>query len=195
MNYLRPAQVEECERERSIHQAIIARPDPEGKLNKGQSREAIRRIDKMLEQAPPDLTPEQRTKAARLIKKLEEEIKEGMLSAEEMRRNPPGAVAQNRAWEKRNKRRIQDLRNSLLALYKGIPSDEADHLCNLDRYRPATSQLNMDGAQIPARRTFSFPSQQYKSNYDEIFAKPDPEKEAMREKLAALESKLESAIK
>jgi len=195
MNYLRPAQVEECERERSVHQAIIARPDPEGKLNKGQSREAIRRIDKMLEQAPPELNGEQRTKASKLVKKLEEEMKEGMLSAEEMRRNPPGAVAQNRSWEKRNKRRIRDWKNAQLALNRGIPSDEAGDLCNIDRLRPQASHLSMEGAQIPARRTFSFPSQQYKSNWDEIFAQPDPEKEAMREKLAALESKLEAAVK
>ena len=110
------------------------------------------------------------------MKELEAQIREGMLSHEEMRRNPPGAVDQNVWWERRNKARITTWRNLNAALHPGIPADQAQTLFSPERLRPRTSHLNMDNAQIPAVRAFSFPSEQYKENYDAIF-KPKPAEE------------------
>lgn len=140
--------------------------------DKSAVRAAYKRLEKMQEiHGIPDLTPDQRTKAAVQVKELEEQIKVGMLSYEEMRRNPPGAVDQNVWWEKKNKSRIMKRRNLLLALHKGMPGDEAQELTTIERLRPRTNQLNMDGAQIPAVRSFSFPSDAFRDNYDTIFGK------------------------
>ena len=185
-NYLRPDQIESYQSERRTHQAIVERPDPKGELNKGESVKAIHRIDKCLEQAPPDLNPKQRDRANALVKKLEEEIRDGMLSHEEMRRCPPGAQDQHRRWQRQNKQRIIDWKNAQLALHKGIAADEAGDLCNIDRLRPRVSKLNMDGAIIPSTRTYSMPSEEYKSNWEAIFAREDPEKESMRQELDRL---------
>lgn len=194
-NYLRPNQIEEYEREKQIHRNVIERPDPRGELNKGESQLALRRIDEALQQAPPDLTPAQRDKAQKIITKLEEEIKDGMLSHEEMRRCPPGATDAHRRWTRLNKQRIIDWKNAQLALNKGIAPDEAEHLCNVDRLRPRTSQLGMDGAVIPQTRMFSFPSEAFKSAWDEIFNKEDPEKARMRVELEALRAQNAEKVK
>lgn len=176
-NYLRPQQIEDYEREKAIHQNLIQRPDPKGELNKGESVQAIQRIEKTLEQAPPVLNADQRDKANKLVKELEKEIQDGMLSHEEMRRCPPGAVDANRRWKRFNQQKIIDWKNAQLALNAGIDAIEASDLCHIDRLRPRTSNLNMDGAVIPQTRMFSFPSTLFKSRWDEIFATPNPEME------------------
>lgn len=142
--------------------------------DKSAVRAAISRLDDMEhEHGVPDFTPDQRDKAAKKVKELEGKIREGMLSHEEMRRNPPGAVDQNVWWERRNKEHVRTWRNLNAVLHPGIPGDQAQSLFSVERLRPRTSQLNMDGAQIPQARAFSFPSEQYKENYDQIFkAKP-----------------------
>lgn len=144
--------------------------------DKAAVRDAIKRLDNMdREHGVPDFNGEERDKAAKRVKELEGQIREGMLSAEEMRRNPPGAVDQNVWWERKNKKRIALWRDLNMALHKGIPADQAEALTSVERLRPRTSQLNMDNAQIPVARTFSFPSQQYQDNYDAIFKKSEPE--------------------
>lgn len=141
--------------------------------DKSAVRDAIKRLSAMeVEHGVPDLTPDERDHANKRVKELEEQIKEGMLSHEEMRRNPPGAVDQNVWWEKKNKRRVALWRDLNAALHKGIPADQAHALFSVERLRPRVSRFNMDNAQIPAARSFSFPSQQYQENYDRIF-KPE----------------------
>ncbi len=144
--------------------------------DKSAVRDAIKRLDGMeREHGVPDLTPEERDKAARRVKELEEQIKEGMLSHEEMRRNPPGAVDQNVWWERRNKKKIPLWRDLNAALHKGIPADQAQTLFSPERLRPRTSHLNMQNAQIPPDRAFSFPSDKFRENYDGIFKAKQPE--------------------
>lgn len=138
--------------------------------DKSAVRAAYKRLEKMEEiHGVPDLAPEQRTKAALQVKELEDQIKVGMLSYEEMRRNPPGAVDQNVWWEKANKAKILRRRNLLRALHKGMAGDESQELCTIERLRPRTNHLNMENAQIPAVRAFSFPSDAYQDNYERIF--------------------------
>jgi len=148
-------------------------------LDKPAVHRALKRLGKMEEEhSVPQLTPQQKDQAKKRILELEGKMKNGMLSHEEMRRNPPGAVDQNIWWEKQNKRRVNEWKNLQLALNAGIPDDQARDLVNVERLRPRVSHLNMAGAQIPATTAFSFPSDAYKENFDQIFTKkeePGPE--------------------
>lgn len=145
--------------------------------DKDQIRRTLGRMNDMERlHAVPDLNPQQRDMASKRVSELESQIKEGMLSSEEMRRAPPGAVDQNVAWERRNKNKIIQWRNLNAALHKGLPADQSQELGSIERLRPRVSHLSMEGAQIPAVRTFSFPSPAYSANWDEIFGpKSEPE--------------------
>jgi hypothetical protein len=173
----RPWEADEIRNNKASLRKALESPHVE---DKSAVRAAINRLSDMeTEHAVPQLSPEQRDKASKRVKELEGQIQEGMLSHEEMRRNPPGAVDQNVWWERRNKQRIRTWRNLNLALHAGIPADQAQSLTSLERLRPRTSRLNMDGAQIPSTRTMSFPSEQFKENWPAIFApKEEPELEA-----------------
>lgn len=163
----RPWEADEIKNNKRTLQKALESPHVE---DKSAVRAAIGRMSDMeREHGVPELTADQRDKASKKVKELEGQIREGMLSHEEMRRNPPGAVDQNVWWERRNKARINTWRNLNAALHRGIPADQAQSLFSVERLRPQTSRLNMDNAQIPAARAFSFPSEQYKENYDAIF--------------------------
>ena len=196
-SFLRPREVEECNIEQSKLQSLLDRPDPEGRIKKGAVRQAMARNAKRLEQAPPDLTPDQRTKNQKRIEELETQLKEGLLSHEEMRRNPPGAVDQNMRWHKRNKHAVQEWKNRLLMQHKGIPADEANDMLNVDRLRPWTSRLNMDGAQIP--KTTSFYEVRYDSphpaaaSYEDIFG--DPKESAAQRNAKQLEEERNALLR
>lgn len=144
--------------------------------DKSAVRAAMKRLDGMeREHGVPDFTPVERDKAAKRVKDLETEIRDGMLSHEEMRRNPPGAVDQNVWWERKNKKKISLWRDLNMALHKGIPADQAQSLTSVERLRPRVSHLNMENAQIPNVRAFSFPSEKFQQNYDDIFKPKEPE--------------------
>lgn len=169
----RPAEAEQVEQDKQACLNALQSPHIE---DKSGPRQAYRRLEKMeAEHGVPDLTPDQRDEAARQCKILEEQLRVGMLSSEEMRRNPPGAVDQNVWWEKHNKVRAQRWKNLMLALHKGIPADQAGDLINIERLRPRQSRLSMDGAQISQKTTFSFPSEAYSQAYDQIFKPKDAE--------------------
>ena len=126
--------------------------------DKTAAANALRRLQKAeADQSPPDLTPKQRDQAQKSIAEMEAKIKEGMLSAEEMRRCPSGAVTQSVKWEKANKTRIRRWRNGLRALNRGMDEHELSELCSVERLRPRTSRLNMQSAEIPAKSVMSLP--------------------------------------
>jgi hypothetical protein len=77
-----------------------------------------------------------------------------MLSAEEMRRCPPGAAEQNTTWERRNKSKVLKWKNLQLALHRGASQVDLSYKLNLARLRPRMSQLNLEGAVVPQERTF-----------------------------------------
>ncbi len=169
----RPWEADEVANNKRTLQRALESPHIE---DKSAVRDAIGRLNSMdREHGVPDFSPEERDKASKRVKELEAQIKEGMLSHEEMRRNPPGAVDQNVWWERKNKKKISLWRDLNMALHKGIPADQAQALTSVERLRPRVSRLNMDNAQIPQARTFSFPSEQYKENYDAIFKQPEPD--------------------
>ncbi len=78
----------------------------------------------------------------------------GMLSQEEMRTNPPGAVDKHLNWEKANKQNIAKWKNLMLRMNVGT---EDQDLCNIERLRPTKSTMNMDGAQVSRTQYFMPP--------------------------------------
>ncbi len=190
-NFLRPHEVQECEEDRKIYQRMLRQRDYDRRVQHQGVLNSLKAVEKRLQQAPPDLNPEQRDRAKKRITELETQIQDGMLSHEEMRRNPSGAVAQNQRWERANKRRVHEWKNLQLALHKGMSQTEAGAMLNVARLRPRASHLPMAGAQIEQTVTMSFPSEAYKEGWERIFGSGDSEKDEMRQRLSELEELLE----
>ena len=164
--------------------------------NKDDARAALKRTIAHQEACEaPELTPEQRDKSKRQIEALESQLRDGLLSSEEMRRNPHGAVSRNLRWEKKNASIVTRWRNHQKALYRGMPQHEMADLCNVDRLRPRTSSLPMTDCQIPQEKAFSHPSEQYKANYDDIdWGGAEPQKTKHEELFESMsEEELEAA--
>lgn len=154
-NYLRPREVADCQNDRAGLEAQLNQPfkklDAE---SSGNIRAAVKSVNERMAQAPPELTAEQRTAVDREVKRLEAELQVGMLSAEEMRRCPPGAAEQNTAWERRNKPKVLKWKNLILALNRGASQVDLSYKLNIARLRPRMSRLNMEGAVVPQERAF-----------------------------------------
>ncbi len=190
--YLRPREAAELEADEKQQLEQL-------KQAKGGDKErcvmALKRIEKRKEQLPPDLNAAQRDKAEKLRVRLEEDIKEGMLSHEEMRRNPDGAVDRNMAWLRAKKDKVRIWQNLQVALNKGISQEYASDLCNPDRLRPVTSQLNMQGAQIPQQTSYYYmnANTDYRHEaamiWDEVFPE-DEEKAQLRKELEEWKAKV-----
>jgi hypothetical protein len=189
-NFLRPNEIQECEEDKRTFQRMLKQRDYDRRVQHQGVLNSLKAVEKRLQQAPPDLSPEQRDRASKRITELEGQLKEGMLSHEEMRRNPPGAVAQNVRWERANKRRVMEWKNLQLALHKGASHTDTSAMLNIARLRPHTNHLPMGGAQIQSTVTMSFPSEAYKEGWERIFGSGDTEKDDMRQRLSELEALL-----
>lgn len=201
--YLRQHQIEEANHEKERLTAQLSNPHVQ---DRPAVHRELRRIDRMLEhESPPDLTPHQKDVVAVEERNLRDAITADMLSQEEMRKAPPGAVGRLLAFERKHKQNILRWKNCVLALNKGNPNPD---IANLERYRPATrpSDPSMHAAMIPGK-TFSFPSEQFQQNFDQIDftanrkemagmiakAAQDPEiRQAMMEILTSPETQAES---
>jgi len=118
-------------------------------------------------QMAPETTPEQRDLLSKEEKVLREQISEAMLSQEEMRKCPPGALGRNVRFETEFKTRIMRWKNIVRAMNPG--NDDPD-VSNLEKFRPKTNSLNMDNALIQGKQFFLSPdTEQYKENYDRTF--------------------------
>lgn len=125
-----------------------------------QNEEMKRRL---AEQSPRPLTAAERDLVAAEERRLLAEIREGMVSKVEQRRNPPGTGDRQRAWHDRNKTKILRWRKARLLLQPD--SDERD-LCNLERYRPeGPLDLPMADSEMPRLVGLS---PRAKANYDDI---------------------------
>jgi hypothetical protein len=146
---LRPAQLEEARGELKALEAKITDP---GVQDKGEAIKQLRRVQKTVaDQTPrPPVDAEEEGRMVRRSEQLLGEIVEGMPSQEEMRKAPPGAIDKHMNWERRNKAKILEWKNLQLRLTHGTESEAA----NLERHRPTTSSLNMDGAVIPGKAYF-----------------------------------------
>jgi len=106
---------------------------------------------------PRPFVPEERDAAVKEEVELREQIRGGMCTQEEMRRNPAGAVDKHRSWERRAKPLIKRWKNNRLRQHAtemlgDLPADATD-VANIEIFRPSggAQQLNMDHAQIPGK--------------------------------------------
>lgn len=146
--------------------------DPEsGEEARRNAAVALRRTEENLGQnAAPYLGPQDRDRMKKRVADLEEKLKVGLLSSEEMRRNPHGAVTRNVEWERRNKHLVTRWRNGIRALNPDAPAHVLTDMCSLENLRPRSSSMSMADCQIPQTRSFSFApgDPQYQANYDAI---------------------------
>lgn len=157
-NLLRPHQVVEAKEElQQLTATLNAPPHVRSRISDiGQMRQRRDNLSKELEKfTPRAFGTDERDTAIREFRNLESSIRQGMPSSEEMRRNPPGAVGKQIAWDKAKRGDVLRYKNLALRLQAGgdLPPDmkyEAD-IANIERLRPLTTerQLSMDGAQIP----------------------------------------------
>jgi hypothetical protein len=147
--------------------------------DKGAVQRQIQRLQHQADtQTPKPFLPSEIDAAVKLEKDLRDKIMVGMPSQEEMRKSPPGAIGKHMAWEKRNKKNIEEWKNTQLRM--NHDSTDPD-VANFERYRPVASTLNMHNAHIPGQQYFMPPtSPQYAEGYDRIYnnddAKPDAQK-------------------
>lgn len=148
---LRPHQLADAQEDRANLEAKLRSPYI---TEKGEVARQIKRLDASLAaQTPKEFTGKDKDKAVALEAELRGKILDGMLSQEEMRKNPPGAVDRHIAWEKRNKVNVELWKNLQLRLNAGSTDQD---IANFEKYRPTKSNMNMDGAQITGKQ-FYFP--------------------------------------
>lgn len=87
---------------------------PAEQINKASIKSQIRRLDVCLEEAAPGrLTGPQKDALAKREVELEEILRQGIPTFEEMRHpaKNPGAVRKHMSWDARNKQNIKEYRN------------------------------------------------------------------------------------
>src|SRR5437867_8309443 len=135
-NLLRPGQVQELNDEKVVLESTLRGDFGYQIQDRGAAVRKLRGIDKMLaDQAPEKLTGPETDRLAKEEKELREQILPGMLSREEMRKNPPTAVDRHIRWERENKSRIARWKNIRLQLNAGTGDRD---VANLEQYRPET---------------------------------------------------------
>ncbi len=149
---LRPDQVEEM---RDEQQSLERKLDSKVIQDKGVVRDQLIRLHKQLEtQAPKPYVGADLDRATKRADELKEQIREGMLSHEEMRKCPPGAIDRHRAWEKKNKVRILEYQN----IQRRLNADGDDReSASIENFRPTTSTMNMDNALVSGQTFFMPP--------------------------------------
>jgi hypothetical protein len=152
-NYLRPEQVREMKDEATSIDETLANPVTRALIDDpGEMVRTRQRLEKQIEtQSPPKLSPEDRDAAARELGEVTDRIREGMPTAEEMRKMPPGAIGKHRSWESRHKDDV--LRYKRLQIMLNPESTDPD-LCNIEKLRPRSNTLNLDNALIPGSEVY-----------------------------------------
>jgi hypothetical protein len=150
---LRQDQVEDMEDEKSVLQQKLVNPNIQ---DKGAVAEQLRRVARQLEtQRPMPYTSEDIDRAIKREAELKGEILQGMLSHEEMRKCPPGAVDRHRRWEKKNKKRILEWQNIQRRLNA---QNEDRESASIENFRPTVSTMNLDNALIAGKQFYFGPA-------------------------------------
>lgn len=174
---LRPHQMVQHEEDLRQCDADMVNP----RLNNSSSKKNISLRRKKLEaqfnaQAPQPITdPLTRDKVAKAIKNLEEQIRVGMPTEEEMRKASNVTVEQHRRWERANKKKIGVWRN----LQRQLATDTSDpdtwdrSLGDTERLRPRSVDTSRYRADTLIPGAFSM-SDLPAENWDAIFdSKPN----------------------
>lgn len=149
---MRPAALEAARDELKMLEGKLHSPHIQ---DKGEVYRQIRAVDKSIEmQTPKAFVGAEKDAAVRMEAQLREEWMEGMPSQEEMRKSPPGAVEKHMEWEKRNKEKLSQWKNIRLRLHATDGDYTDGSVANIERFRPKTSTLLMDNAQIPGKQIF-----------------------------------------
>lgn len=118
----------------------------------------LRRIEQSLASAAPKkYEGKDLDKAVAREKELLDKILDGMPTAAEMRKAPPGALEKHMAWEARNQTNIEEWKNVRLRLHRSgalASQFEGSAIANLEMYRPqgGAGELPMDNALIPGKQ-------------------------------------------
>ena len=117
---------------------------------------------------PPKLDGKTRDALVDRLDEVETQIKTGMLSEEEMWRNPAGSVDRHRKWEAKNKDAILERRNILIALE---PDSDDVERTSVETLRPQLARQGnvatfMVDAQLPGHFAQTPRS---KANFDKVF--------------------------
>jgi hypothetical protein len=191
--YLNPDQVQRMNSDIVSLRKQIEDPRPGG-ADKGEMLARVRRIEQSLEtQKPPDLTAEQRDAYAKEEERLRETFAPHMLSGEEMRKAPPGAVDRQIAFHEKFKRVIFRWKNIIRALN---PDNTAPDLSSIERFRPhkRPGQPSMHDVQIEGKTFVGLEdSPAYREGWDRTFGDEVDtmnEMQRMREELAAMREML-----
>lgn len=148
---LRPSQIDDLTSEQSRIESAL-RDRPEMIQDKPSAQKQLRNIKNMLDtQAPKPFADSEKDGAVKRKEQLEKEIVVGMLSDEEMRACPPGAISQHTKWERENKERINEWKKLQLRLNYG--TDDHD-VANIEKLRPQKSHLNMQNSLVEKKKYF-----------------------------------------
>ena len=161
VNLLRHRQRSEMQEERKNLEKQTKNPHVQ---HPGEIVKEMRRLDKQLvTQSPRQISSTEKDTLAKKKKELTEQIRVGMLSHEDMRRNPTGAVHKHIQWEKENQSKIDLWKNIAIQLE---PENSDPDLSNLEMIRPHKMETGtstfMADAQIPG--TFAM-TPQAKANW------------------------------
>jgi len=152
-------------------------PNLKNPQDRGEVTRRLKRLKESLHtQSPTELPGQAKDRLYAESKQLEAEITQGMLSQEEMRKNPPGSVGQFMKWEKANKAKILRWKNIQQML---DPSSDDPDLSNLERLRPtgASDRVRLD-AQIPGKMNYRSVPQE---RWDMAFEGKGPENTALKQ--------------
>lgn len=139
-NTLRPAQMAEALQDIKAAKAQLDDPRVQ---DKGAVRTRLTNLQRDYDnQAPRSITDGRlKDKLANEAKQLLEEITPGMLSQEEMRKNPAGSVDKHMRWERANKGKIKRWKKLMTVLNADNtnPGTWDRDAANLEKFRPASA--------------------------------------------------------
>lgn len=189
VNFLRPQQMVDHKQDIDASERDLQNRDIQ---NKGAVMGRLHNLKKQFHAQAPVQVTDGRVKDALAKREMElrEQITTGMLSREEMRKNPVGSVDTHRRWEKTNKSKIMEWKKVRLALQAdGSDPDTWDRdAANLERYRPegAADRFRSD-AQITGKMSYTHVPQ---DRWDLAFEGKGPENTALAqaERAAGFES-------
>lgn len=122
---------------------------------KGEVRQRMRNLELSYQrQAPQAITGMDKDRLARLETRVRDKIREGMLTQEEMRKNPASAVDRHIKWERANKANIllyKKIRRVQATMDGGSPATWDREASNIEQFRPggAVGRGYRGDAQIP----------------------------------------------
>lgn len=182
---LRPTQMVEHEHEIKVAKDQLQDPRTQ---DKGGARKRVHDLTRQYEaQAPRPVDGETKDAMHKEAQTLLNEIVPAMLTQEEMRKNPPGAVDRYRRGEgsKAMKQKIQRWKKLQLMLNadQSHPSSWDRDAANIERYRPsgATDRFRSD-AQITGKMSYgNVPDE----NWKEVFGSVHPPTSALAQVVEA----------